>query len=310
MNWRGERGISYGAATTLVVLSRADELGGARLGSLVSARDAARAYAEEPLLRAHSVGVVPVAGLLAYGARMLRQDDFSLLSALTTVSRDDREAMLVSVDRYCTHGVGGTAAQRQALVRRVGLFGIRMGMALISQGFETPSSLAAELERQSGLAAVEAVLADHFLPRSRVLIARNLVNSLEALAEQCPEPAANDLRIACDRFRAQAGHGLVELVSLLRLRVQAIAGLTEEQRDEAACILGEQGATAWQRLGISSDASAAEFDTRRRELATRWRTLAQDPETLRTSRQLARQVLATLDRIAVRTGMAGQPAAT
>lgn len=289
---------THGAATTLVVLARADELGGGRIDSLVSARDIARAYAEEPLLRAHSVGVVPVAGLLAHGSRMLRQDDFDLLSALTEVSRDDREAMLISADRYVAHGLGGTPDQRRRLVRRLGLFGIRMGAALIRQGSGTADELARELERHSGLAAIEQVFDHHFLPRSRLLIARNLVDAMEVLAESCPEPKAEDLRVACDRFRIVADQGLTELRLLIRLRAETFPGLDESALEEAARVLGAAGTRTLTRLGLSGSVDQTESMAQLTMLVERWRSVALDPNTWRSSRRLAIAVVQALDLMA------------
>ncbi len=290
---------AHGAATTLVVLSRADELGGGRIDSLVSARDIATAYADEPLLRAHSVGVVPVAGLLAHGSRMLRQDDVDLMSSLAGVTRDDREAMLISADRYASHGQGGTPAQRRALVRRLGLFGIRMGAALIRQGHTSAAGLAQELEHHSGLAAVVQVLEDHFLPRSRLLIGRNLADAMELLADECPEPGARELREACDRFRIAAEQGLSELGMLLRLRSEEFPGLDDRAIAEAARILGGKGTPIYRRLGLAPDSDSEDVVARWNDLVERWRAVAEDAGGWRSSRRLARSVIAALDLMAV-----------
>lgn len=291
---------AHGAATTLVVLSRADELGGGRIDSLLSARDVARAYADEPMLRAHSVGVIPVAGLLAQGARMLRQDDFDLLTALTSVSRDEREAMLISVDRYVTHGIGGTAEQREALVRRLGLFGIRMGGALIRQGCDSPARLAEQLESQSGLRAVEDVLTAHFLPRTRLLIARNAVTVLDQLAGRCKDPERDDLTRACDRFRAEMGQGLDELGHVVRLRMATVQGLTPDDARMAARVLGAEGQAAWQRLGVQREASIDEATISLTALVEHWRDAVLDPSTWRPARRIAEAVVDALDRIGLR----------
>ncbi|WP_432557995.1 dynamin family protein [Granulicoccus sp. GXG6511] len=290
---------AHGAATTLVVLSRADELGGGRIDSLVSARDVARSYADEPMLRAHSVGVIPVAGLLAQGARMLRQDDFDLLAALTTVSRDEREAMLISADRYAQHGLGGTPDQRQALVRRLGLFGIRMGTALIRQGSTTPADLAAELESQSGLGAVEAVLTEHFLPRARVLIARNAVTLLEQVAEECSEPGRRDLLAACDRFRVEVGQPLAELSFVVQARRAAVQGLAPEDALVAARVLGDEGPTVRHRLGLKPDDGINEASAQLVALTQHWGAVAAAPGTWRPARRVAIAVVGALDRMAV-----------
>lgn len=299
----------HGASTTLVLLSRADELGGGRIDSLISARDIARSYADEPILRAHSLGVVPVAGLLAQGARTLRQDDFDAIAALTELQRDERDAMLISADRYVRLGAGGSPELRDALVRRVGLFGLRLGAALIRQGFASPAELADELGRRSGLGEIEEVLAEHFLPRSRIFVARNVLTTLEAAAWQCAEPGRGELLRACDRFWAAGSHGLVEMNMLLQLTEEPPEGLDAEQRDRAARVLGGSGTSARQRLGLANDAGP-EASAAVTALTSEFRDVALNPQTWRITRRLAQVVLATLDRIWVRLPEGARPAAT
>lgn len=300
----------YGASTTLVLLSRADELGGGRIDSLLSARDIARSYAQEPLLQAHSVGVIPVAGLLAQGARTLRQDDFDALSALATLDRDERDAMLISADRYTRLGAGTSEEHRAGLVRSVGVFGLRLGPALIRQGFATPADLAAELIRQSGMEQIEEILTEHFLPRSRIFVAGNALATLEAAARQRSDSARAELLRACDRFWAEGAHGLVEMKTLLQLRKEPPEGLEPGQRDRAAQVLGGAGISARQRLGLTNQATPDDSSAALNQLTAEFRDLALNPHTWRTTRRLAEVVLATLDRIAVRMPEATRPAAT
>ena len=63
------------AVNAIIVVSRADELGGGRVDALVSARQLARRYRREPEVRGLCQDVVPVSGLLAHAARTLSEGD-------------------------------------------------------------------------------------------------------------------------------------------------------------------------------------------------------------------------------------------
>src|SRR3546814_17562598 len=68
------RDTAAGASQTVnavAVLSRADEIGSGRIASLLSAAALADRYRRAGKLRALALGVLPIAGLLAAGARTL-----------------------------------------------------------------------------------------------------------------------------------------------------------------------------------------------------------------------------------------------
>jgi GTPase SAR1 family protein len=74
------------SAMTLVVLSRADEIGSGRIDALISAARVAQRYRTDPAVRALCLDVVPVAGLLAESGRTLRQVEFEALRDLAALA--------------------------------------------------------------------------------------------------------------------------------------------------------------------------------------------------------------------------------
>ena len=76
------------------VLSRADEIGSGRIDSLVSAGKVARRYERDGGLASLVLGVIPVAGLVAEGARTLREAEFAAFRTLAALERADREKLL------------------------------------------------------------------------------------------------------------------------------------------------------------------------------------------------------------------------
>lgn len=305
---------AHAVATTIGVLSRADEVGGGRLDSLISAKDVATRHAEDPQMQALCSDVLPVAGLLAQGGRTLRQDDFDILAELARMERADREAVLVSVGRFQhADAVGGTPDSRMALVARLGLFGVRLGTVLVRQGISRPGELADELARRSGLGMVERVIATQFAPRASALTSLGAVSALERLLRQHPVPGAEALLAQCEAIRA-GEYAPQEMRLLADVRQAAVPGLDERATAAALRLLGDQGVQPWQRLGLRETANADDVARAAGESLDTWRALAADPmatqPTRRAARVLARACEELLDGLPVLSPPGGTPATT
>ncbi len=184
-----EREAGNRPVTTLGVLARADEVGHSRPDALDSAARIAARYAADPRVRKLCHSVVPVAGLLASTGATLRQAEFGALAQLASVP--DREALLVSTDRFISRDVAGIAdpAMRLELVRRFGLFGVRSALGLIASGEVADApALAAHLQRLSGISALRELLTTRFAARADVLKARTAIAALDALFGALPPP--------------------------------------------------------------------------------------------------------------------------
>ena len=109
------------------VLSRADEIGSCRLDALDVADRVARRYQSEPRLRRLCPVIVPVAGLLGYAAVSLREPEYGAMAKLAGAPVD--ELRPVVDDRGSVRDPAlqrsGHRTQRQHLLTRLGLFGVR-----------------------------------------------------------------------------------------------------------------------------------------------------------------------------------------
>lgn len=272
-------------ANAIGVLSRADEVGGGRLDAMVAARKVASRYRCDPELRRLCQTVVPVAGLVAQTAVTLRQDEFAAIRTLATgVDRSDLDDVLLSANRFATDDsrrTGGLdAAARARLLDRLGLWGVRLSVALVRSGV-APSAprLADELVARSGLGELRQVLADQLGSRAEALKARSaLVLLRRTLADQ-PVGGGDQLLAAVEATLASA-HVLEELRLLPALRSGA-TGIRADLVPVAERLLGAEGGSPAARLGIGDDdahdpsvvaaAAAAE--------AARWQSLAAHPLT-------------------------------
>ncbi|KJL40858.1 MULTISPECIES: dynamin family protein [Microbacterium] len=304
------RDVAVGDALTvnaIAVLSRADEVGSARIDSLVSAGQVARRYAEDADLRALVLDVVPVAGLLAETARTLREDEYRALAEVAQLERSARERLLVSADRFATlTGVISLAdSRRRALLSRFGLYGIRLSAALIRGGASSSTALAEGLVQQSGLTTLQALVRDHFRARADTLKVYGVLPGLEQLLRERPRLGSDALLAEIERIFATT-HSLRELDALSRTRAGGYP-LPPERIAEAERIVGGGGSSAAARVGLDDTADAAAVGARTERLLARWRALAESPLTERAAVGLCHVVIRSLEQIAIRPGSASSP---
>ncbi|WP_309127700.1 dynamin family protein [Microbacterium sp.] len=274
------RDTSAGVAESVcavAVLSRSDEVGSGRIDSLVSARRVARRYERDGDLASLALEVIPVAGLLAEGARTLRESEYIAFRELAGLERAERERLLISADRFTRESAatGLSVAVREALLSRFGIFGVRLAAALIRGGATNSSELSEAMVQQSGLVELQEFIETHFHPRAATLKARGVVLQLDTLIRQRPRSGIDAIRAGIERFEASA-HTLRELSLLARARADGLP-LPAEDAAEAQRIVGAHGVTPQRRLGLTDDAEPSQIAERTMEGIDRWRALAESP---------------------------------
>lgn len=275
----------------LGVLSRADEIGAARPDAMESAGRIADRWRADRRLAALVQTVVPVAGLLAEGARTLRQDEFEDLAALAAADAALVDEMLVSVDRFASSSapVGVDAARRAMLLDRLGLFGCRHAVELVRSG-RAPNArtLSEALLARSGLEALRGELADRFTRRAGLLKARHALLVVQRAADALDD---DDLAGGAERVLARA-HELAELRVLNELRRGALV-LPGDRDDAARRLLGEHGLSPAVRAGLDDGARPEEVIAALAEQHRRWQAQGSHP--------LATPELVTASSVLVRT---------
>lgn len=282
----------------VAVLSRSDEVGSGRIDSLLSARRVAQRYARDGNLATLALGMVPVAGLLAEGARTLRESEYIAFRELAGLPRDTREALLVSADRFTRESAltGLSIAVREDLIGRFGIFGVRLATAIIRGGVDSSSELSDALVQQSGLIELQELVQSQFRPRALTLKARGVVLQLLMLLRRSPRPGAEGIHVGIERFTASA-HSLREL-SLLAVARAGGLPLPGDAAADAERILGGNGITARARLGVDAEADAGAMCDSVSEQIGRWRRLSMAPITERATLDVCEAVLRSLSEIA------------
>jgi Dynamin family len=293
------------AVNSVAVVSRADEIGGGRVDAMVSARAIASRYRSEPALRGLCQNVVAVAGLLAHTGRTLRQAEFSALRDLSGVPREDLEAALLSADRFLRTDLPPVEQSndvRQRLVRRFGLFGIRLSTMLVRQGVDSPAKLADELVERSGLTELQRVLHVQFGERRDLLKARSALLAVERLLRA----AGHDGRgLAGQVERIMAGaHEFAELRLLRDLRSGTVS-LPRSIAPEAERLLGDAGVAPAVRLGLPPGTHPEELRRAAGEALRRWQTHAENPMFGRRAADACRVLIRTCEGMLIGHGHPG-----
>lgn len=290
------------AAATLplhlvMVLARADETAGGRVDALLAAKQIARRRRREPDLTVLCQDVVAVSGLLGYAARTLRQDEFAALAVLARLSRAELEPHLLSVDRFRAAGefVPLEVQWRERLLDRLGLTGLRLVTTLVRSGAQDASDLAEALSRHSGLAELQATVADLFSARRAVLKARAALVAVGQLAHREPRPQSGYLHARVEQI-VGAAHEFRELRLLAALRARR-AGLPAELATQARRLAGGDGATVYERLAVPTETPPDELWSQASAAAHQWRRHSQEPGQSGNRRQAAQVVLRSCEAI-------------
>jgi hypothetical protein len=261
----------------VAVLSRADEIGAGRLDAMESATRIAARYRSDPSVRTLCATVVPMAGLLAETGLTLREDEAGALRALAATPPEDLELMLLSAEQFCDlHRSDLTVEVRRGLLDRLGMYGVRVAMEQIRGGATTAATLGPELVARSGLNELNRVIAEHFLPRARVLQARSALVAIRSLAHRLRAVDASTAEYL-DREAERIEAGVVDFARIraAHLVASGSARVFDSEREELDRLF--LGTTAPSVLGVSGGTPPSELAGAALQVIGRWRERASDP---------------------------------
>lgn len=275
---------------TILVLCRADEIGGGRVDALTSARLLARRYARDARVRGLCQHVVAVAALVGYAGRTLTDPEYAMLRQLAGLPRAELDGVLLSTDRFLRTELAGVGSPaRRALLDRFGIFGLRLATALVRGGCDTAKKLSTELVRRSGLAELRESISQDLTDRPHVLKARSALLALERLLDTHPRTGARRLVADLERVVASA-HDFRELRLLAALRTGRTP-LPAVLASEARYLLGGRGTSIPARLAIDGEATGAQLRAAAAESLARWQDQAANPVLSQEQRRAAAVVV-------------------
>jgi hypothetical protein len=262
------------------VLSRADEIGVGRVDAMASARRIALRLATDPNVRRVVQTVVPVAGLLAETAATLTEEEVAQLRRVAALPVPQTEDLLLTADRFAERmpELGLTSIERQALLDRFGLFGIRLAATLLRRGVSsTATELARELAERSGVQDLQDVLRSLFFERRDVLKSRSALLAIDSLVRTRPRPGSEGVAAEVEEIVASA-HPFNELRVLSAVRAGWVDGKPDVVEDLER-LIGGAGAATYIRLGLPADAGKDQLSSAASDALARWQRRAENPLT-------------------------------
>lgn len=262
----------------VAVLSRADEIGACRLDATESARRIALRYRTSSQLRTLCVSVVALAGLAAETGLTLREDEMKALRQLAAIDGDELSMMLLSTDRFCEWSWSPMVPElRRQLLRRFGLFGLRVAIALLrDERPTTASDMARKLIAVSSLGDLRSAIGEHFLPRASALKTRSALVSLRSVADSLGAyDAQGAARLDAEIEQVRASSRELAELRLLHLVLTGAAGFSPDEVGEVRRVTSPGPAAL--RVGHALDSDPQSVRDAIVAAIDRWRTKAADP---------------------------------
>jgi hypothetical protein len=268
---RGLRGPAAYPIHAIVVTSRADTHGDGLPDGLLEARRSARRRRRDPLIASLCQDVVAVSPLIGHAARTLRDDEFRALAAIAALPRAESDPHLLSTDRFTAAAALPVVDPRTRLelLKRFGLGGIRLALALARTGCATTSALAERLHEYSGLKDLQTSIAELFVARRAALKARSALIVLDHLLRTERLPPSAQLLAELELLLAGA-HDFAEMRLLSALRSGRVT-LPAETAREALRLLGGTGTSLGERLGLPTEATLDDIWAVATDSTERWR---------------------------------------
>jgi hypothetical protein len=250
--------------------------------------------------------VLPVAGLLGIGARLLTGADFGRLEDLSRTDARLLARRLSDTARFSgaadIHGVALPQPERARLIARLGAWGIHRACCYLRAQLGE-ADIRSKLVEDSGVPRIRDVIVRHFGGHAASIKLDRGIRDVTAKIGRCrqefqlsrsPEPPA--LADIASRFArlAQHEHAVVELAALTSFYRDDL-DLDDTRKRELLAVTGEFGTSWAARLGLPEDASPVELATTAERLAGQWSTRAGDVMLDRPTRSVARAIGAAYD---------------
>jgi hypothetical protein len=268
-------------------------------------------HLDEPEMSRLFYTIKPVAARVAIGAYGLDDEQLTWLADLSHT--DPRrlgaelsdEAFFVARDALPI-----PATARRTLMRRLGPWGIHLACSALRDGLDE-DRLRAHLAAESGVEELRDLVIRHFGNRTTLIKLYQAVRSVRSALAEVPAGASPDLRRSVDLIGRRieelerSEHGFAELAALSDYYRGRLADFSDRELTQLLEVTGERGTHCASRLGLSPHDTA--LQTMAATAADRvryWAMRSNDPLLERRSREAARTMLRSYDRISHRIRLA------
>ncbi|WP_431726910.1 dynamin family protein [Verrucosispora sp. TAA-831] len=255
---------------------------------MVAARALADEHLRRPRMRRMFYTILPVSGLLGIGGQTLTDEHLDWLADLATADPRRLVRHAADVGRFAhapnLSGITLPVAERRALTEQLGAWGVTRACGYVRDGL-TPAELRDRLRADSGVSALEDLIASHFGNRSTLLKldhglrdADREVARVRLAAQRGGPPVptpVGEVAAAVERLRARMP-AFAELRTLSAFYNGEVT-LTAQESAELLRVTGEHGTSCAARLGLPEESAPRLILDRARERVRAWAAREQDP---------------------------------
>jgi hypothetical protein len=273
---------------------------------MVKAEEIARRYLSEPGIGSLFAAIIPVAGLVGIGARLLNATELDMLTDLSTTEPRPLARALLDTGRFATaeelRGIPLPADKRAQLIARLGGWGVNLACRYLREGADE-DELRDRLVADSGVTRLRDLVISHFGNRAAIIKLDRSLQDAMAEVTRCrlrvqearlPEPPAlTDVAAQVERLLATE-HGAAE-VAALSAYYRGELRLTPAQVTDLLTVTGERGTSWAARLGLPEGTPSDELAIAAARHAGAWSAALQDPMLDRATKAAVRTVHRSYD---------------
>jgi hypothetical protein len=227
--------------------------------------------------------IYPVSGLLGLGAQTLAPDEFETLRRLAGLPIERFERLIRNVHRFAREhpDIDISPVHRQAVLDKLGRYGVDLSIKLIREGFDARERLAEELFRRSGVPQLLDLVISHFGNRALLIKLGTVLRQIEGACFQerrrlkgQERDITEDVAARFDELETDE-HAFHEL-RILRSHYEGKLEFDASEVQQLLEVTGEYGSSIGERLGLGERATASEIVQAAQEKLEHWQRKAND----------------------------------
>ncbi len=264
-------GVRASALNVAGVISKVDLLGP---WDAVADRAADLARRQSEMLSAAVSAVIPVVGLLAETVETghFTERDGQAIRELADLGEEALERLFLSADRFTSRDAPVSGGDRQRLIERLGLYGLRVATRAAADTRASGADLATALRAASGIERLRDTVSSTFGRFSDALKADRAMLALERMSyevESQDRDLAHRIRAGLESLRLDRGMQVLGELHALQECADPTAGIPDDLAGEVRRVIG--ATTDAGRVGLPSGAGPNEIRTAASAQVTRWR---------------------------------------
>ncbi len=206
-------------------------------------------------------GIYPVCGLLAFGSKTLTEEEYMVLRELSKLPPDRFARLVKNSERFASReyqDVPVSPQLRQALLARLGQYGVSEAYRLIQSGIDTMEDLSEALLELSGFQELIKCIESHFGNRSFLIKLNTCFKRVRDACFKAFQKLPDSERKIIDEINGQfeafeSKQMAFQEFQILQSYYQGKVKFSNDEADQLLSVTGEYGTSCGERLGMDEN---------------------------------------------------------